>query len=228
MSSALRSDGDGEAGFTDTIRPHGDYGSRLNPDCLQRLVPMLLRIRHKTLYRQPGFLTPASYIEFEPRHSPFFYQPPSAEYVTAPIPAGASLSHTLPFPGEAFQFITELIKQASSGLFLEADCHAQPYCSTLLSLFQFPYVCRSVSPCGALPALCFHAEYNSEFKVYSLGVDEHAGTGYSFAFVGKNLQTSLPCGRSACIFSGKCGTPLFSLRAGVSTSEQTSNCDYTH
>ncbi len=130
--------------------------------------------------------------------------------MTAPIPAGASPSHTLPFPGEAFQFITECIKQASSGLFLEADCHALSYCSTLLSLFQFPYVCRSVSPYGALPALCFHAEYNSEFKVYSLGVDEHAGTGYSFAFVGKNLQTSLPCGRSACIFSRQVrNTPLF-------------------
>ena len=157
-----------------------------------------------------------------------FSSPPSAEYVTPPIPAGASPSHTLPFPGEAFQFITGCIKQASSGLFLEADCHTLSYCSTLFLLFQFLYVCRSVSPCGALPALCFHAEYNSEFKVYSLGVDEHAGTGYSFAFVGKNLQTSLPCGRSARIFSDKCGTPLVSLRAGVSTSEQTSNCDYTH
>ena len=130
--------------------------------------------------------------------------------MTAPIPAGASLSHTLPFPGEAFQFITEFLKQASSGLFLEADCHALSYCSTLLSLFQFPYVCRSVSPCGALPALCFHAEYNSEFKVYSLGVDEHAGTGYSFAFVGKNLQTSRPYGRSALYFFQQVrNTPLF-------------------
>ncbi len=76
LSSAMPSDGDGEAGFTDTIRPHADYGSRLNPDCLQRLVPMLLRSRHKTQYRQPGFLTPAPCMEFEPpRHSPFFISP---------------------------------------------------------------------------------------------------------------------------------------------------------
>lgn len=76
LSSALPSDGDGEAGFTDTLRPHADYGSRLNPDCLQRLVPMLLRSRHKTQYRQPGFLTPAPCMEFEPpRHSPFFISP---------------------------------------------------------------------------------------------------------------------------------------------------------
>lgn len=189
---------------------------------------MLLCSRHKTQYRQSGFFTPAPCMEFEPpRHSPFFIGP-VGRVCDGTIPAGPSPSHTLPFPGEAFQFITEFIKQASSGLFLESDCHALSYYSTLLSLFQFSYVCRSVSPCGALPALCFHAEYNSEFKVYSLGVDEHAGTGYSFAFAEKNLQTSLPCGRSARIFFGKCGTPLLSLRAGVSTSEQTSNCDYTH
>lgn len=58
LSSAMPSDGDGEAGFTDTIRPHADYGSRLNPDCLQRLVPMLLRSQHKTQYRQSDFLRP--------------------------------------------------------------------------------------------------------------------------------------------------------------------------
>ena len=27
---AMPSEGDGEAGFTDTLRPHADYGSRLN------------------------------------------------------------------------------------------------------------------------------------------------------------------------------------------------------
>lgn len=218
----MPSDGDGEAGFTDTFRPHADYGSRLKPDCLQRLVPMLLRSRHKTQYRQPGFLTPAPCMEFEPpRHSPFFISPRRQSMLRhRSLRARHRRIHCLVH--------SRLQEQASSGLFLEADSYAQSYCSTLLSLFQFPYVCRSVSPCGALPALCFHAEYNSEFKVYSLGVDEHAGRGYSFAFAGKNLQTSLPCGRSACIFSGKCGTPLFSLRAGVSTSEQTSNCDYTH
>ena len=207
LSSALPSDGDGEAGFTDTLRPHADYGSRLNPDCLQRLVPMLLRSRHKTQYRQSGFFTSAPCMEFEPpRHFPFFISPRcQSMWPHRSLRARRHCIHCL-FRGEAFQFITEFIKQTSSGLFLEVDCYALSYCSTLLSLFQFPYVCRSVSPCGALPALCFHAEYNSEFKVYSLGIEEHAGTGYSFAFVGKNLQTSLPCGRSACIFSGKTET----------------------
>ena len=136
-----------------------------------------------------------------------FSSAPSAECVTARSLRARRRRITLPFLGEAFQFITEFIKQASSGLLLESDCHALSYYSTLLSLFQFSYVCRSVSPCGALPSLCFHAEYNSEFKVYSLGVDEHAGMGYSFAFAEKNLQISLPCSRSARIFFGKCGTP---------------------
>lgn len=37
---------------------------------------MLLRSRHKTEYRQPGFLTPVPYMVFEPpRHSPFFIAP---------------------------------------------------------------------------------------------------------------------------------------------------------
>ena len=38
LPSVLPSEGDGEAGFTDTLRPHADYGSRLNTDCLIRLV----------------------------------------------------------------------------------------------------------------------------------------------------------------------------------------------
>ena len=36
----------------------------------------------------------------------------------------------------------------------------------------------------------FPADYNRGSKVHSLGVDEHAGTGYSLAFVGKNLHSS--------------------------------------
>lgn len=73
LSSAMPSDGDGEAGFTDTLRPHADYGSRLNTDCLIRLVRLRQGCRtHKTSNRQPVFLTPAPCMEFEPpRHSTF-------------------------------------------------------------------------------------------------------------------------------------------------------------
>lgn len=60
LSSAIPSDGDGEAGFTDTLRPHADYGSRLNTGCLIRLVCVRQGCRtHKTSNRQPVFLTPA-------------------------------------------------------------------------------------------------------------------------------------------------------------------------
>ncbi len=55
--------------LTDTLRPHTDYGSGLNPDCLQRLVTMLLRSWHKTQCRQSGFFTPSPYMEFEPQHN---------------------------------------------------------------------------------------------------------------------------------------------------------------
>lgn len=60
LSSAMPSDGDGEASFTDTLRPHADYGNRLNTDCLIRLVRLRQACRtHKTSNRQPVFLTPA-------------------------------------------------------------------------------------------------------------------------------------------------------------------------
>ena len=60
LSSAMPSDGDGEAGFTDTFRPHADDGSRLNTGCLIRLVRLRQGCRtHKTSNRQPVFLTPA-------------------------------------------------------------------------------------------------------------------------------------------------------------------------
>lgn len=60
LSSALPSECDGEAGFTDTLRQHTDYGSRLNTDCLIRLVRLRQGCRtHKTSNRQPVFLTPA-------------------------------------------------------------------------------------------------------------------------------------------------------------------------
>ncbi|WP_290380826.1 hypothetical protein, partial [uncultured Duncaniella sp.] len=64
--------------------------------------------------------------------------------------------------------------------------------------------------------------------VYSRGFDKHAGPGYYLAFAQKNLQNSLPCGRSPRIFLSECRTPIFSRRATGSTSEQTSNSDYTH
>lgn len=44
----------------------------------------------------------------------------------------------------------------------------------------------------------------------------------------KISRPRFPAVAQLVFFLGKCGTPLFSLRAGVSTSEQTSNCDYTH
>ena len=60
LSSAMPSDGDGEAGFTDTLRPHADYGSRLNTSSLIRLVRLRQGCRtHKTSNRHPVFLTPA-------------------------------------------------------------------------------------------------------------------------------------------------------------------------
>ena len=60
LPSAMPSNGDGEAGFTDTIRPHADYGSQLNTGCLIRLVRLRQGCRtHKTSNRQPVFLTPA-------------------------------------------------------------------------------------------------------------------------------------------------------------------------
>lgn len=73
LPSAMPSESDGEAGFADTIRPHADYGSRLNTDCLIRLVRLRQGCRtHKTSNRQPVFLTPAPCMEFEPpRHSTF-------------------------------------------------------------------------------------------------------------------------------------------------------------
>ena len=61
--------------LTAPFRPHTDYGSGLNPDCLQRLVTMLLSSRHKTQYRQSGFFTPAPYMVSEPQHNtPFVYK----------------------------------------------------------------------------------------------------------------------------------------------------------
>ena len=60
LSSAMPSECVGEAGFTDTLRPHADYGSRLNTGCLIRLVRLRQGCRtHKTSNRQPVFLTPA-------------------------------------------------------------------------------------------------------------------------------------------------------------------------
>lgn len=60
LSSAMPSECVGEAGFTDTLRPHADYGSRLNTDCLIRLVRLRQGCRtHKTSNRQPVFVTPA-------------------------------------------------------------------------------------------------------------------------------------------------------------------------
>lgn len=60
LSSAMPSECDGEAGFTDTLRPHTDYGSWLNTGCLIRLVRLRQGCRtHKTSNRQPVFLTPA-------------------------------------------------------------------------------------------------------------------------------------------------------------------------
>lgn len=55
---------------------------------------------------------------------------------------------------------------------------------TLLIFLRIAFsVCLSFSVTHrGVASSMFHAEYNSEFKVCSLGVDEHAGTGYSFAF----------------------------------------------
>lgn len=95
LSSALPSECDGEASFTDTLRPHTDYWSRLNPNCLQRLVPMLLCSRHETTYRQSGFLTPAPCMEFEPpRHSPFDMAHGGKECAGANFSAGCKLVAT--------------------------------------------------------------------------------------------------------------------------------------
>ena len=74
--------------LTDTIRPHADYGSGLNPDCLQRLVTILLRSRHKTQCRQSGFLTPTPCMESEPpRHFPFVTAHGGKECVDAALSA---------------------------------------------------------------------------------------------------------------------------------------------
>ena len=92
-------------------------------------------------------------------------------------------------PTGARKRMTPIITPCSIYGDIRHTCSFRGHCF-YLNGFHFSYVCRSASPCGALPYLCFHAEYNSEFKVYSLGVDEHAGMGYSLAFAQKNLHSS--------------------------------------
>lgn len=131
FSSALPSECDGEQWFIDTLRPHADYGSCLNPDCLKRLVPMLLRSRRKTTYRQPGFLTPAPYMESEPpRHSPFFHHAPVGRDCDGNDPCGRVAFTYTAFSGD---ISSHTVTDVSSGLFLEVNCHALSDCSILLS-----------------------------------------------------------------------------------------------
>lgn len=93
---------------------------------------------------------------------------------------------------------------------------------------HFQYVCRSVSPLRGYASSMFHAESNHRSKFIRSELMNTTGRGVLWHSRKKNLQTSLPCGRSPRIFLSECRTPLCSRRAAGSTSEQTSNSDYTH
>lgn len=132
LSSAMPSEGDGEAGFTDTLRPHADYGSRLNTDCLIRLVRLRQECRtRKTSNRQPVFLTPAPCMEFEPpRHFPFVTAHGGKECLGGDLSINsvfASDTYIALYRGCQYRFSRKI-----SILFIHRyPCH---------------YACRSVSP----------------------------------------------------------------------------------
>lgn len=186
------------------------------------------RFPPKTPIGQSVCLTPSPCKEFEPsRHNPFV-RPTGARMRMPPIIPHAPCTVTpayLLFPGIAQPFLVEIT-------FLSNADRDKALCCRIHFgfIYRFTFsVCLpfSVTTAG-LRQLYVSCRVQSPFKVYSLVVDEHDGTGYSLAFAQKNLQTSLPCGRSPRIFLSECRTPLCSRRAAGSTSEQTSNSDYTH
>lgn len=187
---------------TDTIRPYPDYGRRLHTGLPQRLVRMRRwrRFPHKTPIGKSVCHTPSPYNESEPsRHYPFVQAHGSKKAYDADHYAMLHVrqhTHTCSFRGHCFY----------------------------LNGFHFSYVCRPVSPCGALPPLFF---MQSIISIQSLFARSWLTRRYG-VFFGIRAKKSPQFPVVGSIFLCKCRTPLCSRRAAGSTSEQTSNSDYTH
>ena len=140
-------------------------------------------------------LTPSPCNEFKlSRHNPFV-RPTGARKRLPPIipqaPCTATPAYLL-FPG--------CIAVSCRNIAIENADRDKALCCRIHFgfIYRFTFsVCLpfSVTTAG-LRQLYVSCRVQSPFKVYSLGIDEHAGTGYSLAFAQKNLQTSLPCWKS--------------------------------
>ena len=97
----------------------------------------------------------------------------------------------------------------------------------LLLSQRFPFfLCLSFSvTLRGFAASIFYAEYNLHSKFIRSKLINTTVRGYSLAFAQKNLHSSR---WSVVFFCASAEHPFCSRRAAGSTSEQTSNSDYTH
>lgn len=133
--------------------------------------------------------------------------------------------HTFSFRGLHSRFLQKLCHKS----FAEKTVPIlmQPVLPFALRLFyRWPFsVCRSFSvTIGALPALCF---MQSLITIQSLFA-RNWWTRRDGVFSGIRAKKSPQLQLVGSIFLSECRTPLCSRRAAGSTSEQTSNSDYTH
>lgn len=139
-------------------------------------------------------------MEFEPpRHSTFFSSP-VGRVCDGTIPAGPS--HTLPFPGETFQFIPDFKNRLLQDYFLNRTvmhCRITPlYCH--YSNFRMSVVlCH---PAGRCQLYVFMLSIIRSSKFIRSELMNTQGRGILSHLLEKISRPA------ACIFSGKCRTPL--------------------